>query len=72
MILGARKPQVSGFGGSPLEVMNLFTTQEPHELTQAAGAPWPARYVIWMAVGARRRKAREYPLVSNPEASQFA
>jgi hypothetical protein len=31
--------------------MNLFTTQESHELTQAAGAPWPARYIIWMATG---------------------
>jgi hypothetical protein len=51
VILGARESEVSGFGGSPLEVMNLFTTQESHELTQAAGAPWPARYVIWMATG---------------------
>ena len=51
VILGARESEVSGFGGSPLEVMKLFTTQESHELTQAAGAPWPARYEIWMAVG---------------------
>jgi hypothetical protein len=51
VILGAKAAEVSGFGSSPLEVMNLFTTQESHELTQAAGAPWPARYVIWMAVG---------------------
>jgi hypothetical protein len=49
--LGATEAEVQGFGGSPQKVMNLFTTQESHELTQAAGAPWPARYIIWMATG---------------------
>jgi hypothetical protein len=49
--LGATEAEVRGFGGSPSKVMNLFTTQESHELTQAAGAPWPARYIIWMATG---------------------
>jgi len=29
--------------------MNLATTQYPHELTQPPGAPWRARYMIWMA-----------------------
>ena len=38
------------YGGSPLLIMKLVTTQEAHNLTQPAGAPWPARYVIWMAV----------------------
>ncbi|HET7013233.1 MAG TPA: hypothetical protein VFI65_04950 [Streptosporangiaceae bacterium] len=52
VVLGAREAEVSGFGGSPTKVMDLFTTQESHELTQAAGAPWPARYEIWMAEGA--------------------
>jgi hypothetical protein len=49
--LGATQAEVSGFGGSPQKVMDLFTTQESHELIQAAGAPWPARYIIWMATG---------------------
>jgi hypothetical protein len=50
VLLGARPVEVSGFGGSPTLVMNLATTQDPHVLTQAPGAPWPVRYVIWMAV----------------------
>jgi hypothetical protein len=50
VLLGARSDQVSGYGGTPTLIMNLETTQDPHELTQAPGAPWAARYVIWMAV----------------------
>jgi hypothetical protein len=49
VLLGARAAQVEVFGGSASMVMNLVTTQNAHDLTQPAGAPWPARYVIWMA-----------------------
>jgi hypothetical protein len=49
VILGSKPAQVGVFGGSPLLVMNLATTQYPHELTQPPGAPWRARYMIWMA-----------------------
>ena len=49
VILGATSGQVAGFGGSPVRVMYLVTTQNPHELTRPPGAPWPARYEIWMA-----------------------
>lgn len=51
VILGARPGEIAGFGGSPTQVMNLVTAQDPHELTQAPGGPLPARYVIWMTVG---------------------
>ncbi len=50
VLLGTRPSEVAGFGGSPTLVMRLVTTQDAHSLTQAAGAPVPARYVIWMAV----------------------
>jgi hypothetical protein len=50
VILGARPTEITGFGGSPTLVMRLTTTQDPHDLTQAPGAPLPAKYVIWMAV----------------------
>ncbi len=50
VLLGAKLAEISGYGGSPTLVMNLSTTQESHELTQAAQAPWKAKYVIWMAV----------------------
>jgi hypothetical protein len=50
VLLGAKPSEVSGFGGSPTLVLNLLTTQDSHDLTQAAGPPWPARFTIWMAV----------------------
>jgi hypothetical protein len=49
VVLGSTPAQVGAFGGSPTRVMNLITTQYPHELTQPPGAPWRARYEIWMA-----------------------
>ena len=49
VVVGATSGQVAGFGGSPLRVLYLVTTQNPHELTRPPGAPWPARYVIWMS-----------------------
>ena len=49
VVLGSKPGQVGAFGGSPMLVMNLTTTQIPHELTQPPGAPWRARYVIWLA-----------------------
>jgi hypothetical protein len=49
VVLGSKPAQVGAFGGSPRLAMNLATTQYPHELTQPPGAPWRARYMIWMA-----------------------
>jgi hypothetical protein len=49
VMVGATSGQVAGFGGSPLRVLYLVTTQNPHELTRPPGAPWPAKYVIWMS-----------------------
>jgi hypothetical protein len=49
VVLGSTPAQVGAFAGSPTRVMNLTTTQYPHELTQPPGAPWRARYKIWMA-----------------------
>ena len=49
VVLGSKPGQVGAFGGSPMLVMNLVTTQSPHELTQPPGAPWRARYMIWLA-----------------------
>jgi len=38
-----------GLGGSPVRVLDLSTTQAPHELAQPPASPRPAHYVIWMA-----------------------
>ena len=49
VVLGSRADQVSPYGGTPNLILNLSTTQYPHELTQPPGAPWRAKYTIWMA-----------------------
>lgn len=49
VLLGSSSAQVGAFGGTPSIVLNLSTTQYPHVLTQPPGAPWRARYRIWMA-----------------------
>jgi hypothetical protein len=49
VLLGSSPQQVGAFGGTPMLIMKLITTQYPHELTQPPGAPWRARYMIWMA-----------------------
>ena len=47
VLLGSRPSQLSAYG-SPVRVLNLFTLQDPHTLTQPPTTPWPAHYVIWM------------------------
>ena len=48
VVLGSRPAQLGPYGGSPVRVLNLFTLQDPHTLTQPPTAPWPVHYVIWM------------------------
>ena len=48
VLLGDSPQQTGAFGGTPTLIMSLVTTQYPHELTQPPGAPWRARYRIWM------------------------
>jgi hypothetical protein len=49
VLLGERPGQLIGLGSSPVKVLDLSTTQDPHQLTQPPTAPWPIRYVIWMS-----------------------
>ena len=58
VLLGARPSQLYRYGGSsPLRVLDLSTSQDPHTLTQPPTTLSPADYVIWMSsigpVGAR-------------------
>ncbi len=50
VLVGAAPGQVAGYGSRPRLMFDLRTTQQPHWLTQPPGAPWPARYVVWMAI----------------------
>jgi hypothetical protein len=49
VLLGALSSEVSAYGGSAVQVLNLRTTQDPHTLTTPPTTPWPAHYVIWMS-----------------------
>jgi hypothetical protein len=49
VLLAARRSQLTALGGSPVRVLDLKTTQDPHELTQPPTTPWPIRYVVWMS-----------------------
>jgi len=50
VLLAGRPRQLAAYGGSPVRVLDLLTTQDPHTLTQPPAGPWPVRYVIWLAV----------------------
>jgi hypothetical protein len=48
VVLAAGLHRLAGFGGSPVQILDLSTTGDPHELTQLPTAPGALRYVIWM------------------------
>jgi hypothetical protein len=50
VLLGARPSQLYRYGGgSPVRVLDLSTSQDPHTLTQPPTTLSPADYVIWMS-----------------------
>jgi len=49
LLLAARRAQLTAFGGSPIRVLDLTTTQDPQELTQPPTTPRLVHYVIWMS-----------------------
>ncbi len=48
VILASRRALLAGYGGSPVRVLDLATSGDPHQLTQLPTAPALVRYVIWM------------------------
>jgi hypothetical protein len=52
VVLAARAARLAAFGGSPVRVLDLSTTEDPHQLTQLPTAPAPIHYVIWMTAPA--------------------
>ena len=47
VLLGASAGELAGFG-SPVQVLNLSTAGDPHELTQPPTGPSSVRFTIWM------------------------
>ncbi len=48
VLLASRRALIAPYGGSPVRVLNLATSGDPHQLTQLPTALAPVRYVIWM------------------------
>jgi hypothetical protein len=48
VLLASRQAPLASYGGSPVRVLDLATSGDPHELTQLPTAPVPVHYVIWM------------------------
>jgi hypothetical protein len=50
VLLAARPAQLYPYGGgSPVRVLDLSTSQDPHTLTQPPTAVSPVHYVVWMS-----------------------
>jgi hypothetical protein len=49
VLLAARPSELFRYGGSPVRVVDLTTTQDPRTLTQPPVTLWSAHYVIWMS-----------------------
>ncbi len=55
VLLGASRMQLAAAGapgGAAVKVLDLATTQPPHQLAQPPAGPGPVHYVIWMATAA--------------------
>jgi hypothetical protein len=50
VLLGSRPAQLAAFGGSPVIVLDLRTTQDAHDLTGPPIAPVQLHLVLWMLV----------------------
>ncbi len=48
VLLASTQARLARFGGSPIRVLNLVTTGDPHELIQLPTAPTRVHYVLWM------------------------
>jgi len=48
LLLAASRAQLAAFGGTPVRVLDLYTTQDPHQLTQLPTSPNRVRYQVWL------------------------
>jgi hypothetical protein len=48
VLLAGTQRKLAGFGGSPVRVLDLVTTEDPHDLTQLPTSPQSVHYQVWM------------------------
>jgi hypothetical protein len=49
VLLAQYESELTPFGGSPTEVLNLLTTQEAHNLTAPPTRTWLIHYTVWLS-----------------------
>jgi hypothetical protein len=49
VLLATRPAELTPYGGTPSQVVDLTTIQDAHVLTQPPASGWPVRYVLWMS-----------------------
>jgi len=47
ILVGASASELAGFGGTPVQILDLATTEEPHELIRIPTALEPVRFQVW-------------------------
>jgi hypothetical protein len=52
VLLAEQQSELSPFGGVPRQVVNLLTTQEPHNLTSPPTRTWLIQYSVWLSAPA--------------------
>jgi len=50
VLLAENQPELTAYGGTPAEVVNLLTTQEAHNLTAPPTRTWFIHYTVWLSV----------------------
>ena len=50
VLLAQQQTELTAYGATPHEVVNLLTTQEAHNLTSPPTRTWGIHYTVWMSV----------------------
>jgi hypothetical protein len=48
VLLAATRRKLAAFGGAPVRVLNLVTTEDPNDLTQLPTTPQSVHYQVWI------------------------
>ena len=52
VLLAENESELTSYGGTPREVVNLLTTQEAHNLTSPPTRAWFIHYTLWLSIPA--------------------
>ncbi len=49
LLIAGSSRELAGFGGAPVQILDLATAEEPRDLTQLPTSLQPVRYQVWMS-----------------------